>query len=123
MIKVRNQASRIRQAIAVRGIRAVVVITAACVWTAGDRTSARQGGPVAEMTFFVTSVGRGFGGNLGGLAGADNHCQRLAQTVNRGTHTWRAYLSAPATSTLSLIHISEPTRLLSISYAVFCLKK
>src|SRR5678815_1472492 len=107
MIKVRNQASRIRQAIAVRGIRAVVVITAACVWTAGDRTSARQSGPVAEMTFFVTSVGRGFGGNLGGLAGADNHCQRLAQTVNRGTHTWRAYLSAPATSTSPAVNARD----------------
>ena len=29
----------------------------------------------------------------------------------------------PAAGALSLIHISEPTRLLSISYAVFCLKK
>ena len=48
------------------------------------------------MTFFVTSSGRGFGGNLGGLAGADAHCRRLATEVGQGNHTWHAYLSAPA---------------------------
>jgi len=47
----------------------------------------------ANMTFFVTSVGPGKGGDLGGLAGADQHCQTLAQTVGAGQHTWRAYLS------------------------------
>jgi len=47
----------------------------------------------ANMTFFVTSVGPGKGGDLGGLAGADQHCQTLAQAVGRGQHTWRAYLS------------------------------
>ncbi len=48
------------------------------------------------MTFFVTSAGRGFGGNLGGLAGADARCLQLATAVGHGDHTWRAYLSAPA---------------------------
>src|SRR2546423_15495803 len=47
----------------------------------------------ANMTFFVTSVGPGKGGDLGGLAGADQHCQSLAQAVGAGRHTWRAYLS------------------------------
>ena len=51
-----------------------------------------------EMSFFVTSSGRGFGANLGGLAGADAHCLRLAATVGRGNRLWRAYLSAPASS-------------------------
>jgi hypothetical protein len=46
-----------------------------------------------NMTFFVTSVGIGDGANLGGLAGADNHCQYLASTVGAGNRTWRAYLS------------------------------
>ena len=46
-----------------------------------------------NMTFFVTSVGSGRGGDLGGLAGADQHCQSLAQTMGAGNHTWRAYLS------------------------------
>ena len=47
----------------------------------------------ANMTFFVTSVGPGKGGDLGGLAGADQHCQTLAQAVGIRQHTWRAYLS------------------------------
>jgi hypothetical protein len=48
------------------------------------------------MTFFVTSVGVGDGANLGGLAGADGHCQTLATAVGAGDRTWRAYLSAQA---------------------------
>ena len=35
----------------------------------------------ADTSFFVTSTGIGNGGNLGGLAGADNHCQTLAQAA------------------------------------------
>lgn len=46
-----------------------------------------------QMTFFVTSVGSGNGANLGGLAGADKHCQALAAAVGAGNRTWRAYLS------------------------------
>ena len=45
------------------------------------------------MTFFVTSNGPGNGGDLGGLAGADAHCQMLAEEVGAGDRTWRAYLS------------------------------
>ena len=45
------------------------------------------------MTFFVTSTPIGKGGNLGGLAGADAHCQTLATAVGAGGRTWRAYLS------------------------------
>lgn len=45
------------------------------------------------MTFFVTSVGSGNGANLGGLSGADKHCQDLAQAAGAGGHTWHAYLS------------------------------
>ncbi len=47
----------------------------------------------AATSFFVTSVGIGNGGNLGGLAGADNYCQTLAQTAGAGVKTWHAYLS------------------------------
>src|ERR1700732_5072122 len=50
----------------------------------------------ANTTFFVTSVGIGNGANLGGLAGADNYCQSLAQAAGAGTKTWRAYLSTQA---------------------------
>jgi len=45
------------------------------------------------MGFFITSVGSGRGGDLGGLAGADAHCQSLAAAVGAGDRTWRAYLS------------------------------
>src|SRR4051812_21012446 len=45
------------------------------------------------MTFFVTSVGSGKGADLGGLEGADRHCQTLAQAAGATGKTWRAYLS------------------------------
>ena len=48
------------------------------------------------MNFFVTSEPIGDGGNLGGLAGADAHCQKLATAVGAGGKTWRAYLSTQA---------------------------
>jgi hypothetical protein len=57
---------------------------------------AQQGSGAADMTFFVTSVGSGKGADLGGLEGADRHCQELAQAVNAGDRRWRAYLSAQA---------------------------
>ena len=51
----------------------------------------------ADISFFVTSTGIGNGGNLGGLAGADNHCQTLAQAAGAGApKTWHAYLSTQA---------------------------
>jgi len=48
------------------------------------------------MSFFVTSAGPGRGGDLGGLEGADRHCQSLAQAAGAGGRTWRAYLGAGA---------------------------
>lgn len=50
----------------------------------------------ANMTFFVTSVSSGKGADLGGLEGADRHCQSLAQAAGAGQRTWRAYLSTQA---------------------------
>ena len=58
--------------------------------------SREMGGAKSVMTFFVTSRGPGKGGDLGGLAGADAHCQSLAQAEGAGDHTWRAYLSTSA---------------------------
>jgi hypothetical protein len=49
-----------------------------------------------NMSFFITSVGKGDGANLGGLTGADAHCQALAKAAGVGNRTWRAYLSAQA---------------------------
>jgi len=48
------------------------------------------------MTFFITSVGPGKGADLGGIEGADRHCQSLAQAVGAGNRAWRAYLSVQA---------------------------
>ena len=47
----------------------------------------------SQMTFFITSVGSGNGADLGGLEGADRHCQALAASVGPGDKTWHAYLS------------------------------
>ncbi|MBI4524551.1 MAG: lectin [Deltaproteobacteria bacterium] len=49
-----------------------------------------------SISFFVTSEGPGNGANIGGLEGADNHCQKLAAAAGAGNRTWRAYLSASA---------------------------
>jgi len=49
--------------------------------------------PAQPMSFFVTSVAKGDGANYGGLAGADAHCQMLAQAAGRGGVKWVAYLS------------------------------
>jgi hypothetical protein len=55
-----------------------------------------MGGAKSVTRFFVTSRGSGHGADLGGLAGADAHCQSLAQAEGSGDHTWRAYLSVQA---------------------------
>src|SRR5215471_19602281 len=55
---------------------------------------AQQATPSPNMSFFVTSKGPGKGADLGGLAGADAHCQALAQAVGAGGKTWHAYLSS-----------------------------
>jgi hypothetical protein len=47
----------------------------------------------AAMSFFITSVGKGNGADLGGIAGADAHCQALAQAAGSTATNWRAYLS------------------------------
>jgi hypothetical protein len=54
---------------------------------------AQQAPQSPNMTFFVTSAGPGKGADLGGLAGADEHCQRLGAGAGAGSKTWRAYLS------------------------------
>ena len=53
----------------------------------------QQKGPPPPMSFFVTSTGAGKGANLGGLSGADAHCQKLAEAAGAGNRTWHAYLS------------------------------
>jgi hypothetical protein len=67
------------------GLAAVAMLLVACATQP----------PTGPMSFFVTSAGSGKGADLGGLAGADAHCQRLATAAGAGSKTWRAYLSVP----------------------------
>jgi hypothetical protein len=67
------------------GLVAATSITALAIQSAQAQS--------AGTSFFVTSNGIGNGANLGGLAGADNHCQTLAQAAGAGGKSWRAYLS------------------------------
>jgi len=71
----------------------VAVVVLAVVLAVSSDTVVVQQSPPEPMSFFVTSVGLGDGANLGGLAGADAHCQSLAVAAGRGDSTWRAYLS------------------------------
>jgi hypothetical protein len=58
--------------------------------------AAAPAAPPPPLGFFVTSTGLGKGADLGGLAGADAHCQKLAASAGAGNRTWRAYLSTQA---------------------------
>ena len=76
---------------------AVVIVFLALAGLAPGVAARQHGMPGGTpMTFFVTSEPIGDGGNLGGLAGADAHCQKLAAAVGAGNRTWRAYLSTQA---------------------------
>jgi hypothetical protein len=66
-----------------------------------------MGGRKSVTRFFVTSKGVGKGGNLGGLAGADAHCQSLANAQGAGDHTWRAYLSTERTDTTPAVNARD----------------
>ena len=87
-------------------IRSVQVASAVAVLVAGyllfeQRALDAQQAPAQPMSFFVTSAGMGDGANLGGLAGADKHCQTLAAAVGAGGKTWRAYLSTQGASAVN----------------------
>lgn len=66
-----------------------------------------QAAQAKQMSFFITSVGSGDGANLGGLAGADKHCQTLAAAVGAGNRQWRAYLSAQAEGTTAAVNARD----------------
>ena len=81
----------------IRSTRALrLLAAAACAAALAAGCSSMSGGSSHPMSFFITSSNPGQGGNLGGLAGADAQCQRLADAVGAGGKTWRAYLSTVA---------------------------
>src|SRR5438105_9754921 len=60
-----------------------------------------------SMGFFITSANPGKGGDLGGLAGADAHCQQLASAAGAGNKTWHAYLSTDGTDGQPAVNARE----------------
>lgn len=78
----------------------LIAVAALAITAPGPR--AQDASPAASqdaaMTFFITSTGTGDGANLGGLEGADSHCQSLAEAAGAGAKTWRAYLSTSDTN-------------------------
>ena len=83
---------------------AVLAYAAACALGVSSAFAQQPAAPAAptqpqspDMTFFVTGSGPGKGADLGGLEGADAHCQRLATGAGAGAKTWRAYLSTQPT--------------------------
>ena len=61
----------------------------------------------SRKSFFITSAGPGNGADLGGLAGADRHCQMLAAAVGIGNRTWRAYLSASGSGAQAAVNARD----------------
>ena len=76
---------------------ATLAVSGLLMMVVSFQVMAQQDQEPEPMGFFITSVGPGNGGDLGGLDGADAHCQMLAQAVGAGDRTWRAYLSTQAT--------------------------
>jgi hypothetical protein len=74
------------------------VLASAALHSLGTSVGAQTQVPPQSpnMTFFVTSAGLGKGADLGGITGADEHCQRLGTAAGAGDKTWRAYLSTNA---------------------------
>src|SRR3954454_13085964 len=73
---------------------AIITAVAVVLWGAANGRAQQPQSP--DMTFFVTSAGSGKGADLGGLEGADQRCQSLAQAAGAGGKTWRPYLSTQA---------------------------
>lgn len=78
-------------------VGAGLLALAGCTAMQTGQQEAREATP-GSMTFFVTSAGPGRGADLGGLEGADRHCQSLAQAAGAGHRSWRAYLSTQGSS-------------------------
>ncbi|MCW9708215.1 hypothetical protein [Fodinibius salsisoli] len=79
----------------------ISLTTIALLWMFGAITAcAQEDTSENDMSFFITSEGPGNGADLGGLEGADGHCQMLAEEAGAGESTWRAYLSTNANKTV-----------------------
>lgn len=85
---------------------ALLLMGASCA-TQSPVNDTNQATGSKNMSFFITSVNPGNGGDLGGLSGADSYCQTLATSVGSGDLTWKAYLSSNATSELAAVNARD----------------
>src|SRR5882672_11230265 len=83
------------------------VIGAIALGSLGITSGQAPKAPPQPMGFFVTSAGPGKGADLGGLAGADQHCQKLASAAGAGGRTWHAYLSAGASGDKAAVNARD----------------
>lgn len=85
----------------------LILLTALAACQDRPDTTTETPSPSNEMSFFLTSAGPGDGANLGGLEGADAHCQMLAASVGADDREWRAYLSTQATDTSEAVNARD----------------
>jgi len=95
---------RIKHRIAVSTLAA---LAAPLVLAGGDAAAQQQPPQFPNMSFFITSAGGPKGADYGGVAGADAHCQALAEKAGAGTKTWRAYLSVQAAGGVTAINARD----------------
>src|SRR5713101_2954400 len=87
-----NVEKRMKKSLKIAALHTVIILLGSYMALA-QQPAQQNNAQTHPMTFFVTSVGLGKGADLGGLAGADAHCQTLATAGGVGNHTWHAYLS------------------------------
>lgn len=92
--------------------RMSLAVSLAAIALAFPNLASAQGQPAPQappqpMSFFVSSAGVGKGADLGGLAGADAHCQKLATAAGAGNRTWRAYLSTQASGSQAAVNARD----------------
>ena len=89
-----------KRSLTILGLTALSVLPVIGLAQAPQPPAATQKPPAQPMGFFITSTPKD-GGNLGGLAGADAHCQELAKAAGAGNREWRAYLSTQGASAVN----------------------
>jgi hypothetical protein len=85
--------------------KVIPMVIVAAIATAGSVLVHAQASP--QMSFFITSVGSGKGADLGGLRGADAHCQTLAKAAGVGDKQWHAYLSEASVDGKPAVHAKD----------------
>lgn len=87
--------------------KAGATVTIIALMTLASAAAAQPAKISPDMSFFIISAGLGKGADLGGLAGADRHCQQLATAAGAGNKQWRAYLSTVAAGGAQAVNARE----------------